>query len=112
MNMNSSNISENIAKHYDLWKSVVLNLVHALIGVIPKSVCGITLNFDGETIQITVFFEDQPSDADVEGMRDVEADLISHHDYQSELILSVIPSSESLIDKVTNWGWIYLRRED
>ena len=109
--MTSSDVAENIAKHYELWKSVVLNLIHALVGVMPKSARGITLNFDGETIQITVFFEDQPSESDVEGMQDVEAELISHHDYQSELVISVIPSSESLIDKVKNWGWIYLRRE-
>ena len=110
--MTNANITECIAKNYDLWKSVVLNLIHALVGVMPKAVRGITLNFDGETIQLTMFFEDQPRERDIEDMQDVEAELISHHDYQSDLIISVIPSSESLIDKVGNWGWVYLRRED
>jgi len=110
--MSISCFTENISKNYELWKSVVLSLMLALIGSVPKSVRGITLDFDGETIQITVFFDEQPTERDVACMQDVEAELISHHDYQSDLVFDVIPTTESLIDKVKNWGWIYLRRED
>ena len=109
--MIASEISENISKHNELWKSIVLSLILALVGQLPKSVRGITLNFDGKTIQVTVFFEDQPNERDVADMQDVEAELISHHSFQSDLVLAVVPSSESLIDKVKNWGWVYLRRE-
>ena len=109
--MIASKIAENVSKNHELWKSVVLSLILALVGKISKSVRGITLNFDSETIQITVFFEDQPSERDVADMQDVEAELISHHSFQSDLVFAVVPSSESLIDKVKNWGWIYLRRE-
>ena len=62
INMIASEITENVSKNYDLWKSVVLSLILALVGQLPKSARGITLNLDGETIQIVVFFEGQPSE--------------------------------------------------
>lgn len=110
--IDKNDIAKNIAKYHELWKSVVISLVLALIGAIPKSVRGITLNFDGETIQIVVYFENGPIERDVEEMQNIEAELISHHDYQSDLVCTVVPVSEDLIDKVKNWGWVYLRRED
>lgn len=110
--MTTLEITENIIKHHELWKSVVLDLTLALVGAIPKSVRGITLNFDGNTIQITVFFEKQPTEQDIENIQNVEAELISHHEYQSDLVLVVAPPSESLLDKVNNWGWVYLRLEN
>jgi hypothetical protein len=105
-------MNDYIIKHHALWKSVVLDLVLALLGVIPKSVRGITLNFDGETIQISIFFETQPTERDINAMQDVEAEVVSHHDYQSDLVLDVVPITDSLVNRVKNWGWIYLRRED
>jgi hypothetical protein len=45
-------------------------------------------------------------------MQDVEAELISHHDYLSDLVLEVVPITDSLIGRAKNWGWVYLRRED
>lgn len=105
-------MNEVIAEYHSLWKSVVLSLILALLGVIPKSVRGITLNFDGETIQITMFFETQPTERDIIAMQNVEAEVVSHHDYQSDLVLEVVPITDSLIGRVKNWGWAYLRRED
>lgn len=110
--MPTPSFTENITEHHELWKSVVLSLTLALIGALPKSVRGITLDFDGETIQITVFFDEHPSERDVACMQGVEAELISHHDYQSDLVFDAIPTTQSLIDKAKNWGWVYLRRED
>jgi hypothetical protein len=110
--MNMLHHFDNIAMHHELWKSVVLNLVMALIGIIPKSLRGVALNFDGKTIQVAMFFETSPTDREVEDMLNVEAELISHHDFQSDLVLSVVPTSESLLEKNGNWGWVYLRRED
>jgi hypothetical protein len=110
--MRSTKVNENIARHRALWESTVWGLTRALLGVIPKSVRGITLNFDGETIQITVFFETQPTERDINAMQDVEAELISHHDYLSDLVLEVVPITDSLIGRAKNWGWVYLRRED
>ncbi|WP_417663507.1 hypothetical protein [Pseudomonas sp.] len=102
----------DISNHKDLWKLVFVNLVLSLAGRISKSVRGITIGFDGETIRLVVFFDTPPSESDIEDMRDVEAELVSHHEYQSDLVFSVVPVSESLIEKVDNWGWIFLRREE
>lgn len=104
--------TQNISKYHDLWKLIVLNLVLALIGRISKSVRGITLDFDGGAIQLSIFFEVDPAESDVNNMRDVEAELVSHHEYQSDLVFSVVPVSESLIDRVGSWGWVFLRCEE
>jgi hypothetical protein len=104
--------TQNIAKYHDLWKLIVISLVLSLVGRVTRSVRGITLNFDGVTIRMTVFFEEQPRDRDIENMQDVEAELVSHHDYRSELVLSVVPLAEGLADRVGDWGWVFLRCED
>ena len=104
--------AKDISDYKDLWKLIFINLVLSLTGRISKSVRGITIGFDGETIRLVIFFDALPSESDIEDMRDVEAELISHHEYQSDLLLSVVPASESLIEKVDNWGWVFLRREE
>lgn len=104
--------TKDISKNHDLWKTVVLDLVLALIGRIPSYMRGATLDFDGETICLTFFFERHPEEREVDNMQDLEAEIVSCHDYQSDLVLSVVPVSESLIDKVGNWGWVFLRLED
>lgn len=105
-------MNDNILKNHALWKSVVLNTTIALLGRVSKNMRGVTLNFDVDTIQITVFFESKPSDVEIDNMQEVEAELISSHDYQSDLILVELPMTETLIDKVKNWGWVYLRYEN
>lgn len=111
MKMDMEKIRSNIDRHRDLWQSVVLNLVLALLGQISAAVRGITLNFDGETIQVVVYFERTPTESEVEDLECVEAELVSHHDYLSELTLVVVPPTDTLVDKVKNWGWVFLRRE-
>lgn len=105
-------MNENILKNNELWKKTVLNMTLSLLGRISKNMRGITLNFDDETIKITVLFENDPSDMDIENMQDVEAEIISCHDYQSELILTKLPITEPLTNKVGNWGWVFLSCED
>jgi hypothetical protein len=104
--------AKDISSHKDLWRLVFVNLVLSLVGRISKSVRGVTIGFDGETIRMVVFFDAPPLESDIEDMRDVEAELISHHEYQSDLVFSVVPVAESLIEKVDNWGWVFLRREE
>lgn len=103
---------QDITKYHDLWKLIVISLVLSLVGRVTRSLRGVTLNFDGFTIRMTAFFEEQPRDRDIENMQDVEAELVSHHDFKSELVLSVVPLVEGLADKVGNWGWVFLRCED
>lgn len=97
---------------YNLWRSILLICALAFVGEITKSMRGITLNFDGKVIGITVFFEREPSDLEIDIVQRVEAEIISHHSYQSDLVIKVSPVNESLIGKRRNWGWVYLRRED
>ncbi|MGE6688016.1 hypothetical protein ACQKFE_08515 [Stutzerimonas stutzeri] len=103
--------TQEISENHDLWKLIVLSLVLALIGRLYKSMRGATLGFDGETIRLTFFFERSPTEQEVESLQDVEAEIVSCHKYQSDLVLSVVPVSESLHDKVDNWGWVFLRSE-
>ncbi|WP_411703549.1 hypothetical protein [Edaphovirga cremea] len=105
-------MNDNILKNHELWKSVVLNMTLALLGRVSISMRGVTLNFDSDTIQIIVFFESKPSDVEIDNMQEVEAEIISSHDYQSNLVLVELPVAESLMDKVKNWGWVYLRYEN
>ncbi len=102
----------NIGKYHDLWRVVALNLVLALVNRIPHYMRGATIGFDGETIRLTFIFERSPDEREEQNMQDVEAEIVSCHEYQSDLTLSVVPVTESIIDKVDNWGWVFLRLDD
>ncbi len=104
--------AHKISTHSELWKEIVLSLIASLIGRLPKSVRGITLNFDGKRIEVSYFFDSPPSEIDIENLQDAEAELISSHEYQSDISFMVVPTSESLADKAGNWGWVFLRHEE
>jgi len=110
--MNFELINKNITDHYDLWKSVFLSLTLNLVGVISKSMRGITLNFDGEVIKICVFFDKQPSETEINDLQNIEAELVSTHDYMSDLELAIASPDQDISALVKNWGWVYLRKED
>lgn len=102
---------DDIAKNQDLWRRIVLELTLALLGRVSVNVRGIALDFDGDTIKVAVYFLGSPSERDVENMQDVEAELVSHHDYRSALSLVATTEFERLEGKSGNWGWVFLRDE-
>ncbi|AYQ28041.1 MULTISPECIES: hypothetical protein [unclassified Polaromonas] len=101
----------SIPNNPELRKTVSLNLVLSLVGVLPKTVRGITLNFDEKTIQVVFFFAVTPTENEIEDLQNVEAELVSHHEYQSEFVLKVADHSEDISGQVKNWGWIFLIRD-
>lgn len=105
-------LPESIANYHELWVDEVFALNRLLLGEISKSMRGVTLNFDGETIQIVVYFDSTPNEKDIEAMQDIEGEFIAGHEYMSDLVLEVVPTEVSLSNKVKNWGWVFLRRED
>jgi hypothetical protein len=48
-------------------------------------------------------------EAEIDEMRDAEAELISSHSYKSDLVISVVPEGERIADRVGSWGWLFLR---
>ena len=109
--MNANLIQQNISAHHDLWKHILITLMLNLLGVISKSTRGVTLNFDGETIEIRVIFDKQQSETEIDDLQNVEAELVSSHDYMSNLDVVVAPPDQDISTLVKNWGWVYLRKE-
>jgi len=110
--MDTESINKNIRDHHDLWENIFLGLMRRLIGIIPRSMRGITLNFDGETIQICVIFDRQPSEIEIDDLQNIEAELVSGHDYMSDLVINVVSPGQDVSDLVKNFGWVYLRKSD
>lgn len=110
--MNAELIKKNIQEHQDLWKKVFFALMINLVGVISKSTRGITLNFDGNVIKIIVIFETTPSEIEIDDLQNIEAELVSIHDYMSDLEIVVASSDQDISNFVKNWGWAYLRKEN
>lgn len=99
-------------KYNDLWNHKKYHLSSLLVGEITKTMRGVTLNFDAKTIQITVYFDSAPTEKYIESLEEMETEFVSGHEYMTDLVLEVVPVTESLVNKVKNWGWVYLRRED
>lgn len=105
-------IQDNVTKNHDLWKGFLFTLMLNLVGVISKSVRGITLNFDGETIQILVVFDKEPLDEEISDFQDVEAEMVATHKYMSDLQVTSVDPADDISHLVKNWGWAYLRKEN
>ena len=82
-----------------------------LVGVVTKSMRGVALDFHERIVKITVIFDSNPSDDDIEKLQDLEAEVVSSHDYVSDLEIMVIPTTQSISDIHRNLGWVFLRKE-
>lgn len=98
-------------KNYDLWKTVFFTVASGLIGVVTKSLRGVSLNFDGEIVSIIAIFYQEPTESEVEDFQSIEAEVISTHNYMSDLKLLHICENEVIADAVGNLGWVFLRKE-
>lgn len=99
-------------QYNDFWNEKKNHLSSLLVGEITKTMRGVTLNFDTKVIQITVYFDSAPTEKYIEALEELETEFLSGHEYMTDLVLEVVPANVPLFDKVKNWGWVYLRRED
>ena len=45
-------------------------------------------------------------------MQEVEAELVSSHDYMSNLEVLTVERSIPILQQKGNWGWVFLRDEE
>ena len=101
----------NRKKYFSLWVGLLSSLTLSLVGVISKSTRGVSLDFDGETVKIIIIFDDVPTSEQIEDMQIVEAEVLSTHDFLSDLEIFVLPAGVDLSSVVGNLGWTYLRKD-
>lgn len=104
-------ITENRKNHLQLWKTLFMTVALGLVGVVTKSMRGVALNFDESIVKITVIFDSNPSDDDIEKLQDLEAEVVSSHDYISDLEVLVVPINQDISNVYRNLGWVFLRKE-
>jgi len=109
-------ISKNIQKYMDFYNEMRLVVTYAMLGRVTKKLRGVTLNFNGVTVQLEIFLDSEPTEEEAEELSEIETDMIcaypSDKDYRSDFIISVVASNIDISDRRRNWGWIFLRREE
>ncbi|ENV48662.1 hypothetical protein P255_00173 [Acinetobacter brisouii CIP 110357] len=109
-------IQINREKNLPLFQRVKASTFYSLLGRASKKMRGITFNYDHKSkiIETIIFFDSKLSEEEEEEMNiantEVLADIYNEVTYFL-LTLEIIPSSEAIVDKRGNWGWVYLRHE-
>lgn len=104
-------VAENRRNHLQLWETLFMTVALGLVGIVTNAMRGVALDFDKSVVKITVIFESTPSDDDIEKLRDLEAEVVSSHDYMSDLEILVISDNQKIGNIYRNLGWVFLRKE-
>ncbi len=109
-------IQINRQKNLTLFQQVKASTFYSLLGRASKKMRGITFNYDhkSQIIETIIFFDSKLSEEEKEEMEIANTEVLAdiHNEVTDFLLtLEIIPSSEAILDKYGNWGWIYLRRE-
>ncbi|TCB75157.1 hypothetical protein [Acinetobacter sp. ANC 4173] len=107
-------IQINRQKNLPLFQRVGASTFYSLLGRASKKMRGITFNYDhkGKIIETIIFFDSTLSEEEEMEIANTEVLADIHNEITDFLLtLEITPSSEAILDKCGNWGWIYLRRE-
>ena len=109
-------IQINRQKNFPLFQRVESSTFYSLLDRASKKMRGITFNYDhkDKAIETIIFFDSTLSEEEQEEMEIANTEVLAdiHNEITYFLLtLEIIPSSEAILEKCGNWGWIYLRRE-
>ena len=107
-------IQINRQKNFPLFQRVEGSTFYSLLGRASKKMRGITFNYDHKSkiIETIIFFDSTLSEEEKEEMEIANTEVLAdiHNEVTDFLLtLEITPSSEDILDKCGNWGWIYLR---